>query len=59
MRFVGQSALQLHGGVGLTDAYPVIHCLKKHAPLRLAFADSLHYLGEVSKRTQGTTGVFT
>ncbi len=58
MRFVGQSALQLHGGVGVTDGYMVSHCFKKLIQLQMRFGDSSHYLGEVSERTQDTAGVF-
>ena len=58
MRFVGQSAVQLHGGIGVTDEYMVSHCFKKLTQLEMTFGDSLHHLGEVSARMQDTAGVF-
>jgi alkylation response protein AidB-like acyl-CoA dehydrogenase len=58
MRFVGQAAVQLHGGIGVTDEYMVSHCFKKLTQLEMTFGDSLHHLGEVSSRMQDTAGVF-
>jgi alkylation response protein AidB-like acyl-CoA dehydrogenase len=58
MRFVGQQAVQLHGGIGVTDEYIVSHCFKRLTQLEIEFGDSLHHLGEVSQRMQDTAGVF-
>ena len=58
MRFVGQQAVQLHGGIGVTDEYIVSHYFKKLTQLEMTFGDSLHHLGEVSKRMQESAGVF-
>jgi len=58
MRFVGQQAVQLHGGIGVTDEYIVSHYFKKLTQLEMAFGDTLHSLGEVSSRMQDTAGVF-
>ena len=58
MRFVGQQAVQLHGGIGVTDEYIVSHYFKKLTQLEMTFGDSLHQLGEVSVRMQETAGVF-
>jgi alkylation response protein AidB-like acyl-CoA dehydrogenase len=58
MRFVGQQAVQLHGGIGVTDDYIVSHYFKKLTQLEMAFGDSLHHLGEVAERMQDTAGVF-
>jgi hypothetical protein len=58
MRFVGQQAVQLHGGIGVTDEYIVSHYFKKLTQMEMSFGDSLHQLGEVSMRMQDTTGVF-
>jgi alkylation response protein AidB-like acyl-CoA dehydrogenase len=58
MRFVGQQAVQLHGGIGVTDEYIVSHYFKHLTQLEMTFGDSLHHLGEVSSRMQDTTGVF-
>ena len=58
MRFVGQQAVQLHGGIGVTDEYIVSHYFKTLTQLEMSFGDSLHHLGEVSARMQDTAGVF-
>ncbi|MGQ0727696.1 acyl-CoA dehydrogenase family protein [Acidovorax sp.] len=58
MRFVGQQAVQLHGGIGVTDEYIVSHYFKKLTQLEVTFGDTLHHLGEVSARMQDTAGVF-
>jgi alkylation response protein AidB-like acyl-CoA dehydrogenase len=58
MRFVGQQAVQLHGGIGVTDEYVISHCFKKLTQLEMTWGDTLHHLGEVSARMQDTAGVF-
>ena len=58
MRFVGQQAVQLHGGIGVTDELIVSHYFKKLTQLEMTYGDSLHQLGEVSARMQETAGVF-
>ncbi|BEU95705.1 acyl-CoA dehydrogenase family protein [Acidovorax sp. DW039] len=58
MRFIGQQAVQLHGGIGVTDEYIVSHYFKKLTQLEVTFGDTLHHLGEVSERMQETAGVF-
>jgi alkylation response protein AidB-like acyl-CoA dehydrogenase len=58
MRFVGQQAVQLHGGNGVTDEYLVSHYFKKLTQLEITFGDTLHHLGEVAERMQDKAGVF-
>jgi alkylation response protein AidB-like acyl-CoA dehydrogenase len=58
MRFVSQQAVQLAGGIGVTDEYIVSHYFRKLTQLEMTFGDSLHHLGEVSARMQDTAGVF-
>jgi hypothetical protein len=58
MRYVGQQAVQLHGGIGVTDEYIVSHYFKKLTQLEMTFGDTLHHLGEVSARMESTAGVF-
>ncbi len=58
MRFVGQQAVQLHGGIGVTDEYIVSHYFKTLTQLEMSFGDTMHHLGEVSRRMQDTAGVF-
>ncbi len=57
-RHVGQEAVQLHGGIGVTDEYIVSHCFKRLTQIELSLGDSLHHLGEVSTHMQETAGVF-
>ena len=58
MRYIGQQAVQLHGGIGVTDEYIVSHYFKKLTQLETTFGDTLHHLNEVSARMQETAGVF-
>jgi alkylation response protein AidB-like acyl-CoA dehydrogenase len=58
MRFVSQQAVQLHGGIGVTDEYIVSHYFKRLTQMEMTFGDTLHQLGEVSQRMQDTAGVF-
>ena len=58
MRVFGQSAIQLHGGIGVTDEYIVSHYFKKLTQLELSLGDSMHHLGQVSAGMQETAGVF-
>ena len=58
MRFVGQNAVQLHGGIGVTDEYIVSHYFKRLTQMEMSFGDTLHHLGEVSARMEETAGVF-
>jgi pimeloyl-CoA dehydrogenase small subunit len=43
-RFVGQGAVQLHGGMGMTDELAVGHHLKRLLVLNTLFGDSEHHL---------------
>lgn len=47
-RFVGQQAIQLHGGIGTTDEAHVSHYFKRLTMLELAFGDADHHLGKFS-----------
>jgi alkylation response protein AidB-like acyl-CoA dehydrogenase len=58
MRFIGQSSVQLHGGIGVTDEYIGSHYFKKLTQLELSFGDTMHHLGEVSARMTEHAGVF-
>jgi alkylation response protein AidB-like acyl-CoA dehydrogenase len=58
MRFIGQQAVQLHGGIGVTDEYIVSHYFRKLTQLEMSFGDTMHHLGEVSARMKETAGVF-
>lgn len=57
-RFVGQEAVQLHGGIGVTEEYIVSHYFKRLTQIEMQFGDTLHHLGEVSSRMPEKAGVF-
>ncbi|MFM7801722.1 MAG: acyl-CoA dehydrogenase family protein [Limnohabitans sp.] len=58
MRHVGQEAVQLHGGIGVTDEYIISHCFKRLTQMEMTWGDCLHHLGQVSTHMQDTAGVF-
>ena len=58
MRFVGQQCIQLHGGIACTDEYIASHYFKRLTMLEVSYGDTMHHLGEVSRRMQDTAGVF-
>lgn len=58
MRFIGQQAVQLHGGIGVTDEYIVSHYFKRLTQMEMTYGDSLHHLGEVSACMRDSAGVF-
>ena len=57
-RFLGQQAIQLHGGIGMTDEYIGSHYFKRLTTMEMQFGDTMHHIGEVSARMQETAGVF-
>ncbi|APV49022.1 pimeloyl-CoA dehydrogenase small subunit [Betaproteobacteria bacterium GR16-43] len=52
-RYVGQQAVQLHGGIGVTDELIVSHWFKRLAILNATFGDAEHHLGLFSDRLLG------
>ncbi|MFM2066120.1 MAG: hypothetical protein RLZZ584_1029 [Pseudomonadota bacterium] len=58
LRFVGQQAVQLHGGIGVTDEYVGSHYFKRLTCIELSLGDTLHHLGIVSATMGDTAGVF-
>jgi len=57
-RFLGQQAIQLHGGIGMTDEYIGSHYFKRLTTMEMQFGDTMHHIGEVSARMTETAGVF-
>ncbi|GAB3451942.1 acyl-CoA dehydrogenase [Massilia terrae] len=43
-RFIGQQAVQLHGGMGVTDELPASHYFKRLSMIELTLGDSDHHL---------------
>jgi alkylation response protein AidB-like acyl-CoA dehydrogenase len=44
-RFVGQQAVQLHGGIGVTDELNVSHYFKRLTLINAQLGDSDYHLG--------------
>jgi alkylation response protein AidB-like acyl-CoA dehydrogenase len=57
-RFVGQQAMQLHGGIGITDEYIGSHYFKALTQIELTFGDGLHHLDQASSLMGDAAGVF-
>ena len=55
-RFVGQQAVQLHGGMGMTDEFHVSHYFKRLAILELSLGDTAHHLQNFVRKSTGTEG---
>lgn len=47
-RFVGQTAVQLHGGIGMTMEYLGAHHFRRLAVIELMFGDTSHHLRRVT-----------
>ncbi len=47
-RFIGQQAIQLHGGMGVTDELIVGHWFKRLTVINALFGDADHHLGRFS-----------
>lgn len=47
-RFVGQQAIQLHGGIGMTMAYKAGHAFKRLAMIDMLFGDADHHLARLA-----------
>jgi len=43
-RFIGQQAVQLHGGMGVTDELPAAHYFKRLAMIEVTLGDADHHL---------------
>jgi pimeloyl-CoA dehydrogenase small subunit len=48
-RFVGQQAIQLHGGIGMTMEYKVGHHFKRVTAIDALFGDADHHLAELAR----------
>jgi alkylation response protein AidB-like acyl-CoA dehydrogenase len=47
-RFVGQQAVQLHGGMGMTDELTVGHYFKRLTMINMTFGDPDHHVAALS-----------
>ena len=48
-RFVGEQAIQMHGGIGMTMEYKAGHYFKRLTMIELAFGNTDHHLSLVAK----------
>jgi alkylation response protein AidB-like acyl-CoA dehydrogenase len=49
-KFIGQQAIQLHGGIGMTIEYKVGHYFKRMTMIDAMFGDADHHLRELAQR---------
>jgi pimeloyl-CoA dehydrogenase small subunit len=56
-KFIGQQAIQLHGGIGMTMEYKVGHYFKRMTMIDTMFGDADHHLRELAR--QGPTPAAT
>jgi pimeloyl-CoA dehydrogenase small subunit len=47
-RFVSQNAVQLHGGIGMTEEYAVGHYFRRCMVIEHSFGDTTHYLSRLA-----------
>lgn len=48
-RHIGQDAIQLHGGIGMTHEYKASHYFKRLTMIELAFGNADHHLRELAR----------
>jgi pimeloyl-CoA dehydrogenase small subunit len=48
-RFIGEQAVQLHGGIGVTEECQVGHYYRRLTMLELLFGDAAHHLAELGR----------
>jgi pimeloyl-CoA dehydrogenase small subunit len=53
-RFIGQQAIQLHGGIGMTDEYSAGHYFKRLTMIAQSFGDEDHHLDRFAEVTLPT-----
>jgi pimeloyl-CoA dehydrogenase small subunit len=49
-RFVSQNAIQLHGGIGMTEEYAVGHYFRRCMVIEHLFGDAAHHLSRIADR---------
>src|SRR5215468_10494628 len=55
-RLIGQQAVQLHGGIGMTMEYKVGHYFKRTTMIDTMFGDADHHLRELARRGRSPAG---
>jgi pimeloyl-CoA dehydrogenase small subunit len=51
-RFVAQNAIQLHGGIGMTEEYAVGHYFRRAMVIEHMFGDPAHHLSRLAERVR-------
>ena len=51
-RFVSQNAIQLHGGIGMTEEYAVGHYFRRCMVIEHLFGDTTHHLSRIAGRVR-------
>jgi len=51
-RFVSQNAIQLHGGIGMTEEYAVGHYFRRCMVIEHLFGDTTHHLSRIADRVR-------
>ncbi len=51
-RFVSQNAVQLHGGIGMTEELAVGHYFRRCMVIERLFGDTAHYLGRLAEQVE-------
>jgi pimeloyl-CoA dehydrogenase small subunit len=51
-KFVSQSAIQLHGGIGMTEEYAVGHYFRRCMVIEHMFGDTAHHLSRLADRVE-------
>jgi alkylation response protein AidB-like acyl-CoA dehydrogenase len=54
-RFIGAQAIQLHGGIGMTNEYVAGHCFKRLMVLDTLLGNAQHHLGRLAGTLQERT----
>jgi pimeloyl-CoA dehydrogenase small subunit len=49
-RFVSQNAIQLHGGIGMTEEYAVGHYFRRCMVIEHLFGDTTHHLSQIAEK---------
>jgi len=49
-RFIGESAVQLHGGIGVTDELQIGHFMKRLLAIDILLGDTRHHLARIAAR---------
>ena len=52
-RFVGQQAVQLHGGMGMTEELAIGHYFKRLTAMQYEFGSTDHHIGRYARLSRG------